>query len=142
MRDSVVDDEANGVHHVTIAAGAGTPSTPWHWTSANTGWAIPISVAGTLQRVFLDTSLGECWFKLPALAGVADGQAIEIRDDATSGGSWATYPPVLVGSGADEIELVSPNPVFSFSNRATATPQNGGVSTLIANPAKNRWHST
>ena len=139
---SVADDEANSVSHVTIGAGAGTPSTPLHWTSANTGQAITIGVVGTLQRVFLDTSLGACSLKLPALGGVADGQAIEIRDDATSGGSWATHPPVLVGSGADEIELVSPNPPFTFSNTATATPQNGGVWTLVANPQKNRWHST
>ena len=142
MAIAYADNPAMSRTDVTLTATPDGSLTPLHWTSANTGQRITISVPGTLQRVFLDTSLGACSLTLPALGGVADGQAIEIRDDATSGGSWANYPPVLVGSGEDEIELVSPNPVFSFSNTATATPQNGGVWTLIANPAKNRWHST
>ena len=104
--------------------------------------AIAISAPGSEQLVFYDATGGGAWLQLPLLAGVQDGQRVTLIDDATSGGSWANYPPVLVGSGEDAIDLVSPAPVFTFSNTATATPQNGGVWTLVANPRKNRWHST
>jgi hypothetical protein len=105
---------------------------------ASTGTAIV--AVGFDTTVFIDQSAGQGTYPMPT--GTVDKQKVTLVDSVTTtGGSWATHPPILSVTGG--VKIANSGAVGTYSTTTTTAEAVGGNSlTYTYGLAENAWFLT